>query len=194
MSARIIRKAWDTPLPINQKIVLAALADKSGTDGICSISINSLSWRCSTDVNEIIGIIKELSDKGYINIHGHPGCEPYYQMLHTEWETPNLNNGDDQRHERPNKTKWRSLRAKVLSRDNHVCQYCGHSGIEMYCDHVIPLSVGGTNDLDNLVTSCWSCNQKKANKTPEEWLGKNLAAAVTSRFVTHRHTQSQGGE
>jgi len=30
-------------------------------------------------------------------------------------------------------------------------------------DHVIPSSDGGTNDMDNLVTSCWPCNFGKAH-------------------------------
>jgi 5-methylcytosine-specific restriction endonuclease McrA len=35
-------------------------------------------------------------------------------------------------------------------------------------DHVIPKSRGGKNDWTNLVTSCFKCNLKKADKTPEE--------------------------
>lgn len=32
-------------------------------------------------------------------------------------------------------------------------------------DHVIPKALGGrTHSLENLVLSCWPCNEKKANK------------------------------
>jgi 5-methylcytosine-specific restriction endonuclease McrA len=32
----------------------------------------------------------------------------------------------------------------------------------------MPKSRGGTNDWMNLVTSCFKCNLKKSNRTPEE--------------------------
>lgn len=31
-------------------------------------------------------------------------------------------------------------------------------------DHVIPLSKGGTDDLDNLALSCFHCNRRKATR------------------------------
>lgn len=31
-------------------------------------------------------------------------------------------------------------------------------------DHIIPLCLGGTNEIDNLVSSCRECNQIKAMK------------------------------
>ena len=35
-------------------------------------------------------------------------------------------------------------------------------------DHVLPKSKGGKNEWTNLVTSCFKCNLKKGNRTPEE--------------------------
>lgn len=40
-----------------------------------------------------------------------------------------------------------------------------------HLEHKIPLSRGGTNDRENLVLSCGSCNSQKHTKTPEEWKG-----------------------
>lgn len=31
-------------------------------------------------------------------------------------------------------------------------------------DHIIPLALGGKSDYNNLVLSCWKCNQLKSNK------------------------------
>lgn len=35
-------------------------------------------------------------------------------------------------------------------------------------DHVLPLSKGGRNRMNNLVMACPTCNSAKANKRPEE--------------------------
>lgn len=45
----------------------------------------------------------------------------------------------------------------VLERDGFRCRYCGHAG-ELHVDHVVPVSRGGTNAIDNLVTACEPCN------------------------------------
>ena len=55
----------------------------------------------------------------------------------------------------------------VLDRDNFTCQYCGRKApeVELQVDHIIPIASGGEATFDNLVTSCWGCNQGK-KKTP----------------------------
>jgi len=55
------------------------------------------------------------------------------------------------------------LRFEVLKRDKYVCQYCGACGpnVELDVDYVIPISRGGTDDIDNLKTSCFRCNRGK---------------------------------
>ena len=61
----------------------------------------------------------------------------------------------------------RANRSRIYKRDNHECVYCG-SKKDLTLDHVIPKSKGGSNEWTNLVTSCFKCNLKKGNKTPEE--------------------------
>lgn len=52
------------------------------------------------------------------------------------------------------------------------CYYCGVVvGDTYHVDHIVPLSRGGTDNPDNLVISCPRCNQRKNNRTPDEWLG-----------------------
>jgi CRISPR/Cas system Type II protein with McrA/HNH and RuvC-like nuclease domain len=58
-------------------------------------------------------------------------------------------------------------RTRIYKRDQHQCVYCG-SNKDLTLDHVMPKSRGGGNDWTNLVTSCFKCNLKKGNKTPEE--------------------------
>lgn len=63
-----------------------------------------------------------------------------------------------------------SLRFKVLERDSYRCRYCGATpeSAELHVDHVHPVSEGGGNELENLVTSCRSCNLGKGAKVLDE--------------------------
>lgn len=61
-------------------------------------------------------------------------------------------------------------RQNIFSRDGHKCVYCGQKfkRDELTLDHIIPRSKGGHTTWDNTVSSCFSCNQKKADRTPNE--------------------------
>lgn len=61
----------------------------------------------------------------------------------------------------------RPSRQMVFKRDRHMCQYCGARG-ELTLDHVLPQSRGGPDTWENLVAACTPCNQRKANRTPDE--------------------------
>lgn len=63
-----------------------------------------------------------------------------------------------------------ATRKGVLLRDRSMCQYCGQKllGRQLTLDHVIPQSRGGPGTWENLVSSCFPCNNKKADRTPEE--------------------------
>lgn len=68
----------------------------------------------------------------------------------------------------PRKAKF--TRLNVFRRDRYTCCYC-YTQFEMSnltLDHVIPKDRGGIMMYNNIVTSCWPCNQKKRNRTPEE--------------------------
>ncbi len=36
-------------------------------------------------------------------------------------------------------------------------------------DHIVPLSRGGSDSLENLQLACWSHNHAKASMMPDEW-------------------------
>jgi 5-methylcytosine-specific restriction endonuclease McrA len=67
---------------------------------------------------------------------------------------------------------WQLLRLSVFQRDNYTCVYCGVTPKSLHCDHVVPYSKGGSSDIENLATSCPSCNMSKGDKTIEEWRGR----------------------
>jgi len=64
----------------------------------------------------------------------------------------------------------RFSRMNVLTRDNWTCQYCGKKfpTHELNYDHVVPRSQGGQTVWDNIVTSCYPCNDKKRDLTPAQ--------------------------
>lgn len=61
----------------------------------------------------------------------------------------------------------RFSKSNVFLRDDFTCLYCNqHVSRSMgTLDHVIPISLGGKTNFENIVAACPSCNGKKANKT-----------------------------
>ena len=47
---------------------------------------------------------------------------------------------------------------------NYRCAYCGRKGIELTKDHIVPLTNGGTDSIDNIVPACEYCNKSKGTK------------------------------
>ena len=66
--------------------------------------------------------------------------------------------------------KIKFSRLNIFNRDKSKCQYCAKdvSYAEFTLDHVLPRGQGGTTKWENVVVACVHCNQKKANRTPEQ--------------------------
>lgn len=58
-------------------------------------------------------------------------------------------------------------RKLVFERSNYHCEYCKtpekYSGLPLEIDHIIPQSLGGADDLDNVCSACRTCNKHKSN-------------------------------
>jgi hypothetical protein len=65
--------------------------------------------------------------------------------------------------------EWAAIRESIFKRDDFTCGYCGKQGGDLECDHVVPLSRGGTNDRANLITACYDCNRSKGSLLVHEW-------------------------
>jgi 5-methylcytosine-specific restriction endonuclease McrA len=97
-----------------------------------------------------------------------PSCEKEFQTrnsrkiycsrrCHAEYMKKNKNTPDCL-------FSWGKIRWSILVRDKFKCQYCGRKVIDnivLHVDHLIPVSKGGTNNPNNLITSCSECNQGK---------------------------------
>lgn len=77
----------------------------------------------------------------------------------------------------------------LFARDDYRCQYCHRTPGELRVrecltrDHLIPISRGGLNTWDNVVTACSTCNTKKGNRLPEECGMHPLTAPTEPHFV-----------
>lgn len=60
---------------------------------------------------------------------------------------------------------WLSYRTRflVFKRDLYQCRICKASGVKLEVDHIVPFSLGGTNEMDNLQALCVPCNRGKRN-------------------------------
>ncbi len=60
-------------------------------------------------------------------------------------------------------SRWNKIRQQIFLRDNFCCIWCG-TNQNLTVDHIKELSMGGTNQLDNLRTLCKDCHEKRHNK------------------------------
>lgn len=68
---------------------------------------------------------------------------------------------------------WRRKRERIFNRDNFLCQIHSKRGELVavsldgvnagVCDHIVPLSEGGTDDDSNLQTICQACDKEKTS-------------------------------
>lgn len=82
----------------------------------------------------------------------------------------------------PEKIKARNSRRRALKLNaagdftgnefKELCEYyhstclcCGRDDVKLTADHIVPLSGGGSNDIDNIQPLCVSCNCSKGTKT-----------------------------
>lgn len=87
--------------------------------------------------------------------------------------------------------KKNCFRRRVYEKTNGHCAYCGceleYSNMQV--DHVIPRANGGTNDFNNLLPACRSCNHRKGTSTVESFRKQvELFTSVLERdSVTYRN-------
>lgn len=83
------------------------------------------------------------------------------------------------------KTGVKFGKKNVCLRDSFCCQYCGKRFpmSQLNQDHVLPKSRGGKTVWTNIVLSCYPCNEKKANRTPEEAGMRLLSKPVKPKIL-----------
>lgn len=65
------------------------------------------------------------------------------------------------------------LREYLLEKWGRQCAYCDAKDVPLQIEHIRPKAQGGSNRASNLTLACQCCNQKKAARSVEEFLGKD---------------------
>ena len=75
----------------------------------------------------------------------------------------------------------------LFARDAHLCLYCGNefSRPHLTRDHVMPLSKGGKDTWENVVSACFHCNSRKGNRTPQQAHMPLLAVPYRPSWIEH---------
>lgn len=68
---------------------------------------------------------------------------------------------------------------QLCARYDHRCLRCGADG-KLHADHVVPLSKGGRNSIDNIQPLCGSCNKQKHTKTVDYRLERDGEPPLSS--------------
>ena len=67
--------------------------------------------------------------------------------------------------EKRRKTISKRIAKKLYDDQEGKCAYCfKYVNTNYHIDHIVPLSVGGCSNIENLVVSCPQCNLKASNK------------------------------
>jgi len=108
----------------------------------------------------------ELAERQRAWREAHPES---YGAIHSKWKTENKDLVNASTHKRRNTIKgaghhwtaaeWQALKARY----GHTCLLCGRKepDIDLTVDHVVPVSRGGGNTIDNIQPLCKGCNSRK---------------------------------
>lgn len=150
-------------------LVAVYLTGSVWQDAACLYVRDAVSWTLGDPCLSIHGGISRLTgQRSVIALHpiiasrGHAGtCVPV--------PTPALTN------------------QALFARDDHLCLYCGQqfSRFQLTRDHVIPISKGGLDTWENVVTACFHCNSLKANRTPQQAGMPLLAVPYRPSWIEH---------
>ena len=165
---RTIARISGQPISLVQAIYIHLLvsASQNPTRGHVAVKSEDLASALDSDDDAISAVLNAMQgrvlDDDYLT---------GWECRQTKREDLQPLGWDERRSNRPSAEVWRRIRTTIFERDDYTCQYCGARGVKLECDHVIPVSRGGSSDLENLATACFTCNRSKRDKTPDEWMG-----------------------
>ena len=81
----------------------------------------------------------------------------------------------------------------LFKRDSYLCMYCGipHNKRELTRDHITPISQGGKDNWNNVVSACKRCNHHKGGRTPEQAKIELLAIPFVPNYAEYIYLQGR---
>ena len=154
---KLVRVAIRAKQPVERVVwvwiaILESAAEIDAQDGRYDIDEGEIAYFIRCEPDDVKSIVYKLYDENMVSDGAVVGFHRKYgpRSARMPW------------------SDWAVTRLCVFQRDDYKCRYCGASGVALECDHVLPVSRGGSNDKTNLVAACKKCNREKGDKTPEE--------------------------
>ena len=141
----------------------------SWQDAVCLYVRDAVSWTLGAPCLTIHGGTSRYTGEQSL-LHLHPiVASRGHARLHAIDPAPALTN------------------AALFARDRLLCLYCGEHfhRSELTRDHVVPLSKGGRDSWENVVTACLACNISKGSHTPQQAGMPLLAVPYRPSWVEH---------
>lgn len=110
----------------------------------CPVGIEELADVAGLDIDEADAIVSQLIRVGMLDL-----IDDVYEV--SGWS--------DYQAPIPRPSDWDVRRTLVFTRDRGRCVYCTRKA--EHVDHIHPRSRGGTDEMENLVAACASCNMSK---------------------------------
>ncbi len=81
----------------------------------------------------------------------------------------------------------------LFKRDSYLCMYCGirQNKRELTRDHITPISQGGKDNWNNVVSACKRCNHHKGGRTPEQAKIELLAIPFVPNYAEYIYLQGR---
>lgn len=141
----------------------------SWQDAVCLYVRDAVSWTMGKPCLEVHGGISRMTGgQSIIRLHPIIASRSRARLLSTD-PAPALTN------------------PALFNRDRHLCMYCGrqYTRADLTRDHVIPLSKGGRDSWENVVSACLACNTHKGSRTPQQAGMPLLAVPFRPSWVEH---------
>ena len=141
----------------------------SWQDATCLYARGAVAWTLGEPCLTVHGgISRGTGERSVIELHPIVAARGHARG-HALSPTPNLSN------------------PALFARDQHLCLYCGkHFGRSLLTrDHVMPLSRGGRDIWENVVSACFHCNSRKGGRTPQQASMPLLAVPYRPSWVEH---------
>ena len=141
----------------------------SWQDATCLYARDAVAWTLGDPCLEVHGGVSRMTgERSIIRLHSIIAARGHARPQALD-QTPALTN------------------PALFARDQYLCLYCGQQfqRSSLTRDHVHPVSKGGRDIWENVVSACFHCNSRKGNRTPQQASMPLLAVPYRPSWIEH---------